>query len=140
MKLNFFAAPMIAALCFAVLGCQTTSPDRFAQADADHSGKLSRDEVNSYLVIRIFESRDSNRDGKLTKAEWLAGNDAGQERIFRDRDANHDGVVTLDEALSYGQKKGMANKLVREADTDKDGLISREEATAYYGSKEGAPN
>lgn len=139
------ALTLLACTCFATIGCQTTAPqtkapDRFDQADANHDGKLSRDEINSYLVTGVFESRDANHDGRLTKAEWLVGEDAGQEKLFRERDANKDGEVTLDEALAYGRKKGAANKVLREADKDKDGAVSREEATAYYGSKEGSPH
>jgi hypothetical protein len=140
MKPNLSAAATLVALALAMTGCQTTSPDRFAQADVDRSGQLSRDEVNTFLVTRIFESRDADHDGRLTRAEWLVGDDAGQERIFRDRDANRDGVVTLEEALAYGRTKGMAQQFIREADTNKDGSLSRDEVTAHYGGKEGPAN
>jgi Ca2+-binding EF-hand superfamily protein len=138
------APTMLAAVCFATIGCQTTAshsttPDHFAQADANHDGKLSRDEINAYTVTKVFESRDMNHDGRLTKAEWLVGEDAGQEKLFRERDANHDDAVTRDEALAYGRKKGAANKVLRQADKNKDGGVSREEMTAFYGSKEGEP-
>jgi len=136
-KPTYLSRRALAALCLGIAGCQTTQPNRFDQSDTNHDGKLSRDEINIYLVTAVFESRDTNHDKKLTKAEWLVGGDAGREKEFRDRDANHDGVVTLDEALAYGRKKGVANKVVREADKNKDGAVSREEITAYYGSKEG---
>ena len=135
-----FSSSAFFALCLITTGCQTTAPDRFAQADSDRSGVLSRDEVNHYLVTPVFRSRDTNHDGKLTQAEWLAGDDAGQEKIFNARDADRDGVVTLDEALAYGKKKGTTQQFFREADADKDGVLTREEVTRYYGSKEGAPN
>ena len=127
----------LAALGLALAGCQTTAPNRFDQADTNHNGNLSRDEINTYLVTGVFESRDANHDGKMTRAEWLVGEDPGQEKIFRDRDANHDGTVTLEEAVACGRRKGTANELVRKADKNKDGSVSREEITAYYGSKEG---
>ena len=38
--------------------------DRFDQADANHDGKLSRDEASDYLVNEVFDSRDANHDGK----------------------------------------------------------------------------
>lgn len=136
-KPAFLPVAAIAAICLSTTGCQTTAPDRFSQADTNRDHKLSRDEINTYLVTGVFESRDANHDRSMTKAEWLVGEDGGQEKIFRDRDANHDGVVTLDEAIAYGRKKGTANQIVREADKDKDGVASREEITAYFGSKEG---
>jgi len=129
----------LAALGFALTACQTTKPDRFAQADANKDGVLSREEVSDYLVTGVFASRDANGDKRMTREEWLVGEDPGQEKIFRERDLNGDGVVTLEEALTYGRKKGTATQIVREADTNKDGVVSREEVAAYYASKEGAP-
>ena len=136
-KPTYLSRRALAAICLGIAGCQTTQPNRFDQSDVNHDGKLSRDEINSYLVTSVFESRDADHDKKLTKAEWLVGEDTGREKEFRDRDANHDGVVTLDEALAYGRKKGIANKVVHEADKNKDGVVSREEMTAYYAAREG---
>ncbi len=113
------------------------TPDRFAQADRNHDGMLSLDEANAYLVAEIFGPRDKNKDGKLTKAEWMVTKDAAQAEAFRVRDANADGVVTMDEALAYGRKKGMAKELMKKADKNKDGKLSAEEIKAYYASKEG---
>lgn len=127
----------LVALAFALAGCQTTQPSRFDIADANRDGKLSRDEINVHLVTGVFESRDANQDKKMTKAEWLVGEDAGQEKIFIERDTNRDGIVTLDEAIAYGRKKGTANEVVRKADKNKDGYVSREEITAFYGAAEG---
>ena len=132
--------PASVALCFTVTACQTTQPDRFVTNDTNRDGQLSRDEVNSYIVTGVFESRDANGDKQMTREEWGAGDDAAQTKAFRDRDANHDGIVSFDEALAYGRKKGMANQLVRAADTNKDGSLSREEVTVYYGSREGDPH
>jgi Ca2+-binding EF-hand superfamily protein len=128
-----------AALSLTFSACHTSQPDRFAQNDVNHDGKLSREEINHSLVAAIFEARDSNRDQKLTRAEWLVDEDAGQDKLFQQRDANRDGTVTFEEALAYGQTKGVASRIMREADTDHDGAISRDEATAFYGGKEGSP-
>ncbi len=127
-------------LCLAAVltACQTTPPNRFDLADKNKDGQLSRDEISDYLVTGLFKSRDANKDGKMTEAEWIVPGDEGAVKIFRDRDANKDGIVTLDEALAYGRKKGIAKQIVQDADTSKDGTVSREEATAYYASKEGS--
>jgi Ca2+-binding EF-hand superfamily protein len=130
---------VLTAMSIAVLGCQTTGSDRFDRTDSNHDGKLSRDEMNTYLVTEVFESRDANHDQRMTEAEWVVGGDAAQKKEFRQRDANRDGIVTLNEALAYGRTKGTANKLLRESDQDKDGLVSRAEMTAHYASKEGNP-
>lgn len=137
MKLQSLPFAALAAFTCALAGCQTTTPNRFDKADKNKNGLLSREEISSALVTEVFESRDTNKDGRLTKAEWLVGDDAGREKLFRDRDTNKDGVVTLEEALAYSQKKGIANEVLREADTNKDGSVSREEATAYYAKREG---
>jgi len=114
------------------------TPDRFEQADRNHDGVLSLDEVNTFLVGEVFRPLDKNKDGKLTLKEWMTGTKEGaRAEAFRSRDANADGFVTMDEALAYGRKKGMAKELVQNADTNKDGKLSVAEVKAYYASKEG---
>jgi Ca2+-binding EF-hand superfamily protein len=129
------AAAAMAA--FGLLACQSsTPPDRFAQADRDSNGSLSSAEVNDYLVGGIFEARDTNRDGIITKAEWNPQMDAAEAREFEKRDANRDGVVTRAEAVAYAERTGVFAADIRAADANKDGVISRDEARAYYASKE----
>jgi len=111
----------------------------FDAADANHDGKLSRDEASDYLVNEVFDSRDANHDGKMTKEEWTGG-DPTRAADFNKRDANHDGVVTKEEALAYGRAHGVANKIVKEADTNHDGSLDRAEVQAYYGKREGPPD
>lgn len=113
------------------------SPERFAKADTNHDKRLSLNEANAYLVGELFSSFDKNKDGKITKAEWLVSKDATQAEAFRVRDANADGTVILAEALAYGKKKGLAKELMDAADENKDGNLSSEEIKAYYASKAG---
>ncbi|HEX7530006.1 MAG TPA: hypothetical protein VF333_02600 [Pyrinomonadaceae bacterium] len=113
--------------------------NRFDQADANHDGKLSRDEASDYLVNQIFDSRDTNHDGKMTEQEWTGG-DPSRAADFKKRDANHDGVVTKQEAIAYGRAHGVVNKIMKEADTNHDGYLQRSEVKAYYASREGPPN
>jgi hypothetical protein len=110
----------------------------FDAADANHDGKLSRDEASDFLVNEIFNSRDANHDGKLTEQEWTGG-DPSRVADFKKRDANHDGVVTRQEAIAYGRAHGIANKIMKEADTNHDGFLERSEVEAYYASREGPP-
>ncbi|PYI76339.1 MAG: hypothetical protein DMF04_08595 [Verrucomicrobia bacterium] len=111
----------------------------FDEADANHDGKLSRDEASDFLVNEIFNSRDANHDGQMTAKEW-ADDDPGRLADFKKRDANHDGVVTKEEAIAYGRAHSVANKTVREADTNHDGSLDQAEVQAYYASREGPPN
>jgi hypothetical protein len=114
----------------------TTGPDAFSPADANHDGKLSRDEASDFLVIKVFISRDANHDGRMTLEEWIGG-DPTRSADFKKRDANNDGIVTMQEAITYGRASGVVNEIMREADTNHDGELSLAEVTAYYASREG---
>jgi Ca2+-binding EF-hand superfamily protein len=111
----------------------------FDEADANHDGKLSRDEASDFLVNEIFTSRDANHDGRMAAQEWAA-DDPGRQADFKKRDTNHDGVVTKEEAIAYGRAHGVANKIFREADTNHDGFLDPAEVQAYYTSREGPPS
>jgi Ca2+-binding EF-hand superfamily protein len=110
----------------------------FDLADANHDGKLSRNEASDFLVNEIFNARDANHDSRLTLQEWSAG-DPKRKRDFRKSDTNHDGIVTKAEATVYGRSHGVANKMLREADKNGDGKLDRAEVQAYYASREAPP-
>lgn len=110
----------------------------FEEADANHDGKLSRDEGSDFLVNEIFSSRDANHDGRMTKEEWAAG-DPKRVADFQKRDTDGDGIVTKEEAIKYGRAHGIANKILREADKNHDGALDKAEVQAYYASREGPP-
>jgi hypothetical protein len=143
------ARDFVALAVIALSGCTTNKnlqPSQattngtggFEEADANHDGKLSRNEASDFLVNEIFTSRDANHDGWLTQQEWAAG-DRARIRDFKKRDANHDGIVTREEAIAYGRAHNIANKMVREADKNGDGMLDRAEVQAYYASREGPP-
>jgi phosphoglucomutase len=110
----------------------------FDLADANHDGKLSRDEGSDFLVNEIFTSRDANHDGRMTQQEWAAG-DPKRSADFKKRDRDGDGIVTKEEAIKYGRAHGIANKILREADKNHDGALDKAEVQAYYASREGPP-
>ena len=136
----------VAATAMVFTSCQTTttsttsSEDRFAKADANHDGKLSRAEANNYFVTIIFTSRDLNHDGKVTWEEWNVPGSGRTKARFDAADTNKDGSVSLDEALAYGRKRDVYKKEFDEADTNHDGYVTKAEAQAYRASKEGPPN
>ena len=144
-ELRRLMVPAFAAIVIGLSACQTnqnlqptTSGGGFDAADANHDGKLSREEASDFLVNEIFNSRDANHDGRMTAEEWSAG-DPSRLADFKKRDANHDGIVTKEEAIAYGRKHGIANKIMREADKNHDGFLDRAEVQAYYASREGPP-
>ncbi|HWK34944.1 hypothetical protein [Sphingomonas sp.] len=84
---------------------------------------------------------DANGDGRLTRAEFLAGAEARFARI----DTNHDGVLSRDErragframrpmpgrAMPMGmQRGGIGGRMLAGLDADGDGRISRAESDA----------
>jgi len=112
-----------------------TGAARFERADADHDGKLSRDEISDYLVIEMFDARDVNHDGRMTAEEWI-GHASFRAAEFQKRDANQDGIVTKEEAIEYGRAHGIANKILREGDKNHDGGLDKAEMQAYNVSRE----
>lgn len=123
-----------------IASCQTTStttPDRFAVADSDRDGQLSRDEAIHYAVSSMHDALDLNHDGVVTLNEAAPDKDTYLVGRFTKRDANGDGKVTLEEALAFARKEGTYDGFLKEADTDKSGAVSRAEAVAYTSSKEG---
>jgi hypothetical protein len=81
---------------------------------------------------------DANNDGKLTRAEF----DAGQKARFNEADANKDGFVTPDE-MRAAMMKRMADMRFASMDTDHNGQISKAEFEAAMpkpGGPDGGPH
>lgn len=139
MKLIYTATALTAAT-LAICSCSTAPTqkprDRFAEADVNHDGRLSREEVARLLATKQFESLDTNKDGKLSMTEWNPTGNALDAKRFRAADTNHDGFVTLDEAVAYLKNSGIVTDFMKGADTNHDGYVSREEAAAYYAKHE----
>ena len=142
MKKRSFFLPLLAIL--SLTSCQTTPPaassgDRFAAADANHDGKLSRQEAMDYFATQIFESRDLNHDGKLTWREWHVRGAEERKAGFDNADKDKDGTVDLAEAKAYAHKRGLYAEEFGKADTNHDGFVTREEAQAFVAAVEGPP-
>jgi hypothetical protein len=79
------------------LGVVTT----LALALAVSAGAAAHAQQRSGMTIPDFAVLDVNKDGKVTKEEFLAALPADQravgERVFSARDANKDGVITREE-------------------------------------------
>ena len=105
--------------------------DDFALADANHDGKLSREEAAEYLVFVVFTASDADADGRITEQEWIHS-DQAKGVTFRRCDTNGDGVVTLSEAIAFTQRDRAALAFMRQADRNRDGKLNRAEIDAYF--------
>ena len=87
-------------------------------ADRDHDTRIDRDEYQRFLERAResqrqaaptprarFEQRDTNHDGKLSRAEF-----PGDTTTFDRIDADHDGFVSLDEARTFLQSNRTPQK------------------------------
>ena len=117
---------------------------RFARADTDRNGVLSRAEVDRELpgIAPRFEEIDRNRDGNLSPDElraWSARrkpadrkSEGGFAEHFRRADANGDGALTraeVDKALPR-----LGTKFDR-IDANGDGKLTQDELRRYFDAK-----
>jgi len=95
----------------------------------------------------VFMAMDTDKDGKISKAEFLAfyKNKVRAEKMFVVYDQNGDGYIVKEEYVATAQKlkdakkakmaeKGPKDKFAM-MDKDKDGKISKEEFVAFYKDK-----
>jgi len=117
---------------------------RFARADTDRNGVLSRAEVDRGLpgIAPRFNEIDRNRDGNLSPDElraWSANRKAAERKSeggfaehFRRADANSDGALTraeVDKALPR-----LGSKFDR-IDANGDGKLTQDELRRYFDAK-----
>jgi Ca2+-binding EF-hand superfamily protein len=108
-------------LALSFIGFLNADPDKKGRGKG-HKGKHNH-----------FEKMDTDKDGKVTKAEWTAKHEAK----FAKADANNDGVVTLEELKSLHKDKKHNDKKNKKGDrkerrfnrmdVNKDGKIDKEE-------------
>jgi Ca2+-binding EF-hand superfamily protein len=96
----------------------------FEKADANHDGKLTRDEAHAFGEAR-FVSADTNKDSVLTQDEMRSAFEhhgkPHAEKKFADKDANHDGKLTKDEVPK------MPEEWFKKVDANSDGALTQAE-------------
>lgn len=75
----------------------------------------------SFAIDELFTGIDKNKDGKISKQEYL---DAAK-KTFNKLDKNRDGFLSKEELEAAD--KAAAKKFLKETDVNKDGKISQEE-------------
>jgi len=88
--ISIFACLSILVFCGGVLA-QTQPPPRQSSPSRD----ARPDPRMEQAVDMMFQDMDTNRDGRISKKEWMAA----QERHFNNLDRNRDGSITRDEVL-----------------------------------------
>lgn len=90
----------------------------FKLKDADKDGSLTKEELCSKGMMHEnrpmmrcednFAKMDTDKDGKLSLAEFKAGEHPGgdPEKLFKSRDADKDGFLTKEELCSKGMGHG----------------------------------
>lgn len=80
------------AVSLTLLGTLTISIDSFARGGRGEGPPRAQEER-----INLLEQLDTNGDGVLTRAEFIARNADGAERRFDYKDVNDDGVLSIEE-------------------------------------------
>ncbi len=118
-----------------VTGCATHSASKdpwvkqFHRADANNDGKVAQQEFGAIMIEDAFILFDVNKDGIITRKEFLAA--GGKPASFAKIDVNRNGVITLEEAKSAKVAMDAMTIAFYGADADKDGFVTLAEALEY---------
>ena len=115
------------------------SAEHFTAIDKDGNGLVSHEELKAWRDARraergrrFFEECDKNKDGALSKEEFLACKPKGAEKFAKmDKDGN--GMVSQEEFTAWHDSRrgeGRHRSPFEECDKNKDGLLSKEEVQA----------
>jgi Ca2+-binding EF-hand superfamily protein len=81
-----------------------------AWAKAKGKGHKGGGKKGKQSIEQVFQEFDKDKDGKLSKSEFVELKQAEvkqrAEKIFATADTNHDGSLSLDELKAASQKKG----------------------------------
>jgi EF hand len=128
-------------------GAAAAQESRFARADTDRNGVLSRAEVDRGLpgIAPRFDEIDRNRDGNLSPDElrsWSTRRKAverkgegGFAEHFRHADADRDGALTRAEVDKALPRLGAKFDRI---DANSDGKLTQDELRRYFDSKRAA--
>jgi len=142
-----FARRIAVAAFLAAAPAAAAQDSRFARADTDRNGVLSRAEVERALpgYAARFNDIDRNRDGSLSPDElraWQAGRksadrkgEGGFGEHFRRADADGDGVLSRSEADKALPRIGAKFDRI---DANHDGKLSEDELRRYFDAKRSA--
>lgn len=125
--------PAVGFAAFA-LGCasQPKTPSleaRFAKADTNQDGRVTRQEYGYSMIEEVFARTDKDGNGTISLEEYVAI--GGSPAAFKKIDRDGSGTITLEEAKSSKIALDALTIQFYGADVDKDGYVTLAEALAY---------
>jgi len=118
-------------------GADRMPPFNFTEMDANHDGKVTKDEIAAFHAAQIAKT-DANGDGFISAEELVAmqarmaakHEEDRAARMIEHLDSNKDGKLSVAEMSAGGDRGGRGDKMFDRIDTNHDGAISQDEADA----------
>jgi Ca2+-binding EF-hand superfamily protein len=122
-------------------GCATTTPtltpeQKFQRADKNNDGSVSRVEATNLIIADAFAMYDTNRDGFVDEAEFVAS--GGKSENFRKINQSGSGKISLEEAQASREVFNVFAVSFDEADANKDGKVTLAEYQNYLKLRDAA--
>ncbi len=128
--------PLVAAFCAALLaatagGCNLVQPPPlptlFQQMDTNRDGKVSRAEFDAGFADAMLTVYNLDRNGTLNPAQWNGVEQRGRGSSFPQLDVNHDGKLTRAELASGKARDAAVAAIFDRIDKNHDDFLSVEE-------------
>lgn len=112
---------------------------RFKSMDTDSNGTVNATEFKHYVQSRREQRKeqhylkvDLNKDGQISKDEFMTAKQNHAESKFKKMDKNNDGLISSDEFKRCNNKRGFkkhhGKNIFMKLDTDGDGSVTKAES------------
>ncbi len=140
------AATFAAAVLAVSAGCMTTAESNkhkpaggatsvFENLDTNKDGKVTYAEFDAGFADAIFALYNYDGGGAITKKDWNEVEQAHQDEAaatFRALDRNHDGKITKDELNTHGKRRdAVVHRLFDTIDKGHKGYFTLQEAQSF---------
>lgn len=130
---------LLPAILLASCATTTTAPSpeqKFQRADKNGDGAVGRVEATNLMIADAFAMYDSNRDGFVSEAEFVAS--GGKAANFRKINKSGSGKISLQEAQASPAVFNVFAVSFDESDANKDGKVTFAEYQTYLKSRDAA--